>query len=103
VRDCIFRTDRDLRLKTRRGRGRPAIIDGIRLENLRMDGSAHLFVINSFYLCDTDGKSLGVGDRRHRPVDDLTNPNDPQRFSATSHARMLNAAPGSCWIFPNCP
>jgi polygalacturonase len=73
VHDCIFRgTDRGLRLKTRRGRGKSAIIDGIRLENVRMEGVGTPFVINSFYWCDPDGKEAWIGDRHHRPVDDLT-------------------------------
>ncbi|MEY2935255.1 MAG: hypothetical protein RL033_6004 [Pseudomonadota bacterium] len=70
ARDCLFvGTDRGLRLKTRRGRGKDAIVDGIRLENVRMDRVGTPFVINSFYWCDPDGKAPHVGDRRPHPVD----------------------------------
>jgi polygalacturonase len=70
ARDCLFiGTDRGLRLKTRRGRGKDAIIDGIHLENVRMEKVGTPFVINSFYWCDPDGKAPHVGDRRPHPVD----------------------------------
>ena len=70
ARDCLFvGTDRGLRLKTRRGRGKDAIVDGIRLQNVRMEKVGTPFVINSFYWCDPDGKAPHVGDRRPHPVD----------------------------------
>jgi polygalacturonase len=70
ARDCLFiGTDRGLRLKTRRGRGKDAIVDGIHLQNVRMEKVGTPFVINSFYWCDPDGKAAHVGDRRPHPVD----------------------------------
>src|SRR6185295_16638768 len=73
ARDCLFvGTDRGLRLKTRRGRGKKAIIDGVKLRNVRMDRVGTPFVINSFYWCDPDGKEFWIGDRNARPVDDGT-------------------------------
>jgi polygalacturonase len=70
ARDClVVGTDRGLRLKTRRGRGRDAIVDGVRLQNVRMEKVGTPFVINSFYWCDPDGKAPHVGDRRPHPVD----------------------------------
>ena len=37
VSNCLFnQTDRGLRIKTRRGRGKDAIIDGITFENIKM-------------------------------------------------------------------
>ena len=70
ARDCLFiGTDRGLRLKTRRGRGKDAIVDGIQLQNVRMEKVGTPFVINSFYWCDPDGKAPHVGDRRPHPVD----------------------------------
>lgn len=73
ARDCLFRgTDRGLRIKTRRGRGRAAIVDGMRLENVRMQRVGTPFVVNSFYWCDPDGREPHVGDRQPRPVDDGT-------------------------------
>lgn len=72
--DCIFEdTDRGLRIKTRRGRGKESIIDNIRFENIRMDGVLTPFVLNSFYwCCDPDGKSEYVRCKDPLPVDDRT-------------------------------
>jgi polygalacturonase len=71
--DCVFDgTDRGLRIKTRRGRGRAAVIDGIELRNVRMRRVGTAFVVNSFYFCDPDGRAPHVGDRRALPVDDGT-------------------------------
>ena len=73
ARDCVFRgTDRGFRIKTRRGRGKAAIIDGARLSNVRMENVGTPFVVNSFYFCDPDGREPQVGDRRPHPVDDST-------------------------------
>ncbi|MCF0131770.1 MAG: glycoside hydrolase family 28 protein [Pseudobutyrivibrio sp.] len=73
VRDCIFRnTDRGLRIKTRRGRGKDAVIDGITFENIRMDNVMTPFVINCFYFCDPDGKTNYVQSRDFYPVDEGT-------------------------------
>jgi polygalacturonase len=73
VRDCLFTgTDRGLRIKTRRGRGRNAIVRDIRFDNIRMDGVGTPFVINSFYWCDPDGKTDYVASRDTLPVDDGT-------------------------------
>ena len=56
VRDCLFlETDRGLRIKTRRGRGKDAVVQGILFENIRMDHVRTPFVINCFYFCDPDG------------------------------------------------
>lgn len=55
VKDCEFlSTDRGLRIKTRRGRGKDGIIDNIRFENIKMDHVMSPIVINSFYFCDPD-------------------------------------------------
>lgn len=73
ARDCLFvGTDRGLRLKTRRGRGKLAVIDGVKLRNIHMQRVGTPFVINSFYWCDPDGKEFWIGDRNARPVDDGT-------------------------------
>ncbi len=73
ARDCLFvGTDRGLRLKTRRGRGKKAVIDGVSLRNVRMERVGTPFVINSFYWCDPDGKEFWIGDRNARPIDDGT-------------------------------
>lgn len=73
VRDCLFlHTDRGLRIKTRRGRGKAAIIDGILFENIKMDHVMTPFVINSFYFCDPDGHTEYVQSREYHPADEKT-------------------------------
>jgi polygalacturonase len=73
VRDCLFTgTDRGLRIKTRRGRGKDAIVRHIRFDNIRMENVGAPFVINSFYWCDPDGKTDYVGSTEPLPVDDGT-------------------------------
>lgn len=73
VRKCVFeRTDRGLRVKTRRGRGKDAVNEGIVFDDIRMTDVLVPFVINSFYFCDVDGKSDYVQNREALPVDDRT-------------------------------
>lgn len=70
---CLFRnTDRGLRIKTRRGRGNKAIIDGITFKNIVMDYVLNPFVINMFYFCDPDGKSEYVQSKTMGVVDERT-------------------------------
>ena len=73
VSKCLFeRTDRGLRVKTRRGRGKDAVNEGITFEHIRMDEVLTPFVVNSFYFCDKDGKTDYVQSRETLPVDDRT-------------------------------
>lgn len=73
VRECLFiNTDRGLRIKTRRGRGKDAIIDGILFENIKMDHVMTPIVINCFYYCDPDGHSDYVQSKEDYPVDERT-------------------------------
>jgi polygalacturonase len=73
VRQCVFaHTDRGLRIKTRRGRGESAIIDGINFENIRMDHVLTPLVINMFYYCDVDGKTEYVWSKSKLPIDEKT-------------------------------
>lgn len=73
VRDCLFlHTDRGLRIKTRRGRGEDAVIDGILFEHIRMDHVMTPFVINAFYFCDPDGHTEYVRTKECLPVDERT-------------------------------
>lgn len=73
VKDCLFlHTDRGLRIKTRRGRGKDAIIEDIVFENIHMDHVMTPFVINSFYYCDPDGHTEYVRSREVLPVDERT-------------------------------
>ncbi len=73
VRECEFiDTDRGLRIKTRRGRGRDAVIDGVLFEQIRMDQVLTPIVINSFYFCDPDGHSAYVQSQEALKVDERT-------------------------------
>lgn len=73
VKDCLFlHTDRGLRIKTRRGRGRDAILDEIIFEHIYMDHVMTPFVINSFYYCDPDGHTEYVATKEPLPVDERT-------------------------------
>ncbi|MCL2840355.1 MAG: glycoside hydrolase family 28 protein [Defluviitaleaceae bacterium] len=73
VSHCLFReTDRGLRIKTRRGRGKEAIIDGITFQNVKMERVKHCFVVNMFYNCDPDGKSDYVRSKAFRIRDEMT-------------------------------
>ena len=74
VNRCVFiGTDRGLRIKTRRGRGKDAIIDGVLFENIRMEGVITPIVINMWYnCCDPDRNSEYVWSRKHLPVDERT-------------------------------
>ncbi|MBO5523254.1 MAG: glycoside hydrolase family 28 protein, partial [Roseburia sp.] len=73
VEECLFRhTDRGLRIKTRRGRGKDAVLDNIAFKKINMDHVMTPFVVNSFYFCDPDGKTEYVQSREAMPVDDRT-------------------------------
>ena len=73
VSQCIFnQTDRGLRIKTRRGRGKDAVIDGITFENIRMNEVLTPLVMNMYYFCDPDGHSEYVYSKEKRPVDEKT-------------------------------
>lgn len=73
VEDCIFRhTDRGLRIKTRRGRGKDAVLDNIIFRNLTLDHVMTPLVINAFYYCDPDGRTRYVQSREPYSVDDRT-------------------------------
>lgn len=73
VKNCRFlHTDRGLRIKTRRGRGKDAVIDGILFENIIMDHVMTPFVINCFYYCDPDGHTEYVRTKEALAVDERT-------------------------------
>jgi polygalacturonase len=73
VKDCRFvHTDRGLRIKTRRGRGKDAIIDDILFENIQMDHVMTPFVINCYYFCDPDGHTEYVWSKEIHEVDERT-------------------------------
>lgn len=73
VTQCLMdHTDRGLRVKTRRGRGNTAVIDGLVFRNVEMRGVKAPFVVNMFYYCDPDGHSSYVQSREAQPVDEYT-------------------------------
>ncbi len=68
----FHKTDRGLRIKTRRGRGKKAIVDGIFFNKIKMDNVLSPITGNMFYFCDFDGHSDYVQNRSALPVDDGT-------------------------------
>ena len=73
VSQCLFHhTDRGLRIKTRRGRGKYAVIDGVEFSNIRMENVMTPLVMNMYYFCDPDGKTEYVWSKEALPVDDRT-------------------------------
>ncbi len=73
VDSCLFiKTDRGLRIKTRRGRGELAKIDNIYFNKIKMQDVLTPFVTNSFYFCDPDGKSDYVQCETKLDVDNRT-------------------------------
>ncbi|PKK96844.1 MAG: hypothetical protein CVV58_04275, partial [Tenericutes bacterium HGW-Tenericutes-3] len=73
VTQCYFKeTDRGLRIKTRRGRGESARIDGITFENIYMKDVLTPLVMNMFYYCDIDGKTEYVWNKEKGLVDHRT-------------------------------
>ena len=73
VSQCLFsHTDRGLRIKTRRGRGKYAVIDGVEFSNIKMDNVMAPLVMNMYYFCDPDGHEEIVWSKAHHPVDDGT-------------------------------
>lgn len=73
VEKCRFvKTDRGLRIKTRRGRGKLAVVADVIFRDIIMDGVMTPFVANCFYFCDPDGKSDYVQNKGFLPLDDRT-------------------------------
>ena len=73
VSQCYFKhTDRGLRLKTRRGRGKYAVIDGVEFSNIKMENVMTPMVMNMYYFCDPDGHEEIVWSKEPHPIDDGT-------------------------------
>ena len=74
VSQCWFRgTDRGLRIKSRRGRGKNCLLDQICFENIRMEGVLTPIAVNLWYnCCDPDRESEYVWSREKLPVDERT-------------------------------
>ncbi len=74
VTQCYFHaTDRGLRIKSRRGRGKDSVINNVLFDNIRMDRVLTPIVINLWYnCCDPDAHDEYVWSREKLPVDDRT-------------------------------
>ena len=74
VTQCYFHaTDRGLRIKSRRGRGKDSLITRVTFDNIRMDRVLTPIVINMWYnCCDPDRYTEYVWSREKLPVDDRT-------------------------------
>ena len=74
VSQCYFRgTDRGLRIKCRRGRGKNCVIDGVSFDNIKMENVLTPVAVNLWYnCCDPDRTSEYVWSREKLPVDDRT-------------------------------
>ena len=73
VEKCLFKsTDRGLRIKTRRGRGKQCFLNNIVFDNIIMDNVMNPFTANMFYFCDPDGHEEYVQSRDVYPVDERT-------------------------------
>lgn len=73
VEHCLFaRTDRGLRIKTRRGRGDTSVAEGIGFRHVRMEGVRHCFVVNMYYFCDPDGHTDYVRSKEYLPPNEET-------------------------------
>lgn len=103
VSQCLFnQTDRGLRIKTRRGRGKDAIIDGITFENIKMQEVLTPLVINMFYYCDPDGHSNYVQTKEKLPVDDRT-PYLGDFCFKNIECENVNVAAGTFFGIPEAP
>ena len=103
ISQCLFnQTDRGLRIKTRRGRGKDAIIDGITFENIEMDDVLTPLVINMFYFCDPDGHTEYVYSKEKLPVDERTPYLGTFKFKDIN-CKNVNVAAGTFYGLPEQP
>ncbi len=103
VSQCIFnQTDRGLRIKTRRGRGEQAVIDGVTFECIEMDDVLTPLVINMFYFCDPDGKTEYVWSKEKLPVDERT-PYLGKFVFKDINCKNVNVAAGAFYGLPEQP
>ena len=97
VTQCYFRaTDRGLRIKSRRGRGKDSVVTDVLFDNIRMDKVLTPIVINMWYnCCDPDRYSEYVWSREYLPVDDRT----PHLGSfAFRNMKCTDAEVAACYI-----
>lgn len=73
IRKCLMHnTDKGLRIKTRRGRGKTSFLSDIELTDCILRDVKVPFSINMFYFCDPDGHSEYVWSKERQSVDELT-------------------------------
>lgn len=97
VTQCLFRsTDRGLRIKSRRGRGKESIITNVIFDNIRMEQVKTPVVINMWYNCvDPDRYTEYVWSREHLPVDERTPHMGVFEFS---NMECIDAEVAACYI-----
>ncbi len=73
VSKCIFdATDRGLRIKTRRGRGKRGVLENIVFSSITMRDVRMPFTVNMFYFCDPDGHGEYCQSKEYIAADDMT-------------------------------
>jgi polygalacturonase len=71
IEKCQFlETDKGLRIKTRRGRGKDGVLASITVKDVDMKRVKIPFVVNCYYFCDPDGKTEYVYTKEALPLDD---------------------------------
>ena len=97
VTQCWFRgTDRGLRIKSRRGRGKDSVITDVVFDDIRMEKVKTPIVINMWYnCCDPDRYTEYVWSRDKLPVDDRTPHLGDFRFS---NMVCTEAQAAACYI-----
>ena len=71
IEKCQFlETDKGLRIKTRRGRGKDGVLASITVKDVDMKKVKIPFVVNCYYFCDPDGKTEYVYTKEALPLDD---------------------------------
>ncbi len=92
VTNCVFqKTDRGIRLKSRRGRG--GTVEDIRVSNIVMDEVICPFVINLYYFCGVKGNDRYVWDKNPYPVTKET-PSFKNIHFANITAKNVSSAAG---------
>ncbi|MFD1956298.1 glycoside hydrolase family 28 protein [Paenibacillus thailandensis] len=92
ISNCVFkRTDRGIRLKSRRGRG--GTVEDIRVSNVVMEDVICPFILHLYYFCGPRGKDKYVWDKNPYPVTEET-PRFRRVHFADITARRVHAAAG---------
>lgn len=104
VERCLFvGTDRGLRIKTRRGRGRYGLTGNITFRDIRMEGVKAPFVVNMYYnMGDNNGHSEYVWTTEKLPVDERTPQIGAFRFENMVCTRVGYCA-GAFYGLPEAP